>query len=204
MVRFEERARSLLNVGAPREAERNIDGDYFLHAHRPIPAYATGLAAANLVLKKIGRRPQSRYLDSPSNRPGPTLTLQPSGENRSFLFFFFAAEKASIRLVVPREIGTEIVPRNEFLAFRRMRIADCDSGPQRSSYGHRSGLTADPGESSEGSAVLIPRYRAPPFGLRHVGLKAGLSRYLSWQWSLYYGRLSETKIMKSLRTYTLS
>jgi len=89
MVRFEEptRARSLLNVGAPREAEQNIDGDYFLHAHRPTPAYATGLAAANLVLKKIGRRPQSRYPDSPSNRPGPA-------ENRSFLFFFFRSRKS--------------------------------------------------------------------------------------------------------------
>ncbi|KAG5311809.1 PPM1F phosphatase, partial [Acromyrmex insinuator] len=124
-LRFEEptRVRSLLDVGAVREAERNIGGDYFLHAHRRIrPVWQRRTSSSK---RSVEGHNRPRYLDSPSNRSGPTLTLQSSGETDHSLFF--ASKKVSIRLVVPRKIGMEIVPRNESLAFHRMRIADCDN-----------------------------------------------------------------------------
>lgn len=154
------------------------------------PAYTTGLAA-NLVLKKIGRRPQPRYL---STRPSAgrvqrwRCNVELLGETDRFSFFFFAAEKAPIRLVVPcraRLNGTKrkLSRVNEFLArvsshenrWLRQRSATVVlQSPERPNRRLS-------GESSEGSFVLIPRYRAAPFGSRtYIDLRCcSFARYLS-------------------------
>lgn len=180
-MRSARSARSLLDrcrCAALGEAERNIVGDYFLHAHTGL-ACTTGLA--NLVLKKIGRRPQTDGIPRPS--------LQPPGSNSwlrgraarpivsLFLFFFSQPKK---RRSASCAIGTEIVPHNEFLAFRRMRTADCDSVSATVVLWLPERHDRRPGESSTGSSDLIPRYCAPPFNsCTYTGSKVSLSRYLS-------------------------
>lgn len=120
--RIDERLRSLLDVGAPCEAERNIGGDYFLHAHRRT--------------RPVWQRASSSKRSVEGHNRGISTLLSVArvqrwccSRDRSFLsfFFFFLIEKVSIRLVVPCKIVMEIVLRNKFLAFCCMRIADCDS-----------------------------------------------------------------------------
>lgn len=179
-MRSARSARSLLDVGAPRSARPSeISLVIIFSTHTPVwrarPVWRTSSSKRSVE----GHKPMVS-LDPPSSRPGPTVDAAAERRDRSRLFFFFFFSQPKKRRSASCAIGTEIVPHNEFLAFRRMRTADCDSVSATVVPWLPERHDRRPGESPTGSSVLIPRYCAPPFGsCTYTGSKASLSRYLS-------------------------